>query len=186
MRTHSSHSPRSHTLYPPLRGNLSSSTVSSSARSLFLLMNQLISNDFSTNFWDSRINIAEQCLWDWNFWLSVIPQRYRVQSVSAVHDWCADNTLLFKPKREGKQYHSLLQKKKSTIHSIVACLLIPLSPACIAHNENKAPSQGNNREYIFSPPLDMIASLGEPRPHIRQAYWLLLWWNNCSIADSSV
>ncbi len=67
----------------------------------------------------------------------------------------------------------------------MACLLIPLSPACVAYNENKAPGQGNNREYIFSPPLDMIASLGEPRPHIRQAYWLLLWWNNCSIADSS-
>lgn len=107
--THSrTHSPHPHTLYQPLRGNLSSSTVSSSARSLFLLMNQLISNDFSTNFCDSRINIAEQCLWDWNFWQSAIPQRSRVQSVSTAHDWCADKTLSLKPKREGKQYYSLL------------------------------------------------------------------------------
>lgn len=74
------------------------------------------------------------------------------------------------PRGKGNNTTAYFKRRKEQIHSIVACLLIPLSPACIAHNENKAPSQGNNREYIFSPPLDMIASLGEPRPHIRLAY----------------
>lgn len=118
-RTHSrTHSPRPHTLYQPLRGNLSSSTVSSSARSLFLLMNQLISNDFSTNFCDSRINIAEQCLWDWNFWQSAIPQRSRVQSVSTAHGWCVDKTLSLKPKREGETIlqPTLNKKRTNTLH----------------------------------------------------------------------